>query len=283
MPIPEQSWFNKAAAIKAFFNIANCQNSARAPMLPNHRAESSASSKIDYSDLSTTLSTEDEDGSISGNSQVAASSKKCDLSRMWKSEVFDSSQVNKVLFLRSLSQQNLRNVDDSWNHPNTSDTIRTQAPTAKGPNESSKLWEGLLYKKSKSFFQSWQPRRFKLRVQSLTGNLGNVNVPELVYHSTTKGERVIVVMDVRREKQLDSGLRVCFSVGVASPIGSLIGLDVGQARKQDRVDRVLLLAESDLEAVALLTCLRRILEPGRALPTLWDAAHFPAQALRMLE
>jgi hypothetical protein len=44
-----------------------------------------------------------------------------------------------------------------------------------------------------------------------------------------------------------------------------------------------LMAATDLEAVAFLSCLRRILEPERAWPTLREAVHFPAKALRELE
>ena len=105
--------------------------------------------------------------------------------------------------------------------------------------------------------------------------------PVLAYRSATKGEQLISVADVRREKHLDSDLRVCFSVGLTSGAECSGRPDALQARYSQ--ERVLLMAASDLEAVALLTCLRRILEPGRALPTLWDATHFPGQALQMLE
>ena len=46
---------------------------------------------------------------------------------------------------------------------------------------------------------------------------------------------------------------------------------------------MLLMAATDLEAVAFLSCLRSILEPGRAWPTLCEAIHYPANALRDLE
>ena len=46
---------------------------------------------------------------------------------------------------------------------------------------------------------------------------------------------------------------------------------------------MVLMAETDLEAVGFLSCLRGILEPDRAWPTLRDAIHFPGMALRDLE
>ena len=145
------------------------------------------------------------------------------------------------------------------------------------------LWHGTLYKKSTSIIASWQPRRFQLRTQSIgiTCESNVIARPVLTYESETKGKQHLAITDVRRERHLDCDARICFSVGVECPASSLRKLDFKPARNNK--DRVLLMAMSDLEAVALLTCLRRILEPGRALPTLWDAAHFPAQALRMLE
>ena len=45
---------------------------------------------------------------------------------------------------------------------------------------------------------------------------------------------------------------------------------------------MLLMAASNLEAVALLCCLRGILAPGRALPSLRDRVQFPGDALAQL-
>jgi hypothetical protein len=44
-----------------------------------------------------------------------------------------------------------------------------------------------------------------------------------------------------------------------------------------------LMVATELEAVAFLSCLRSILQPERAWPTLRDAIHYPAKTLRELE
>ncbi len=46
---------------------------------------------------------------------------------------------------------------------------------------------------------------------------------------------------------------------------------------------MLLMTATDLEAVVFLSCLRSILEPDRAWPTLCEAIHYPANALRDLD
>ena len=120
---------------------------------------------------------------------------------------------------------------------------------------------------------SWRPRWFQLSApsRSADGRWGAAaSGAVLEYTSEARGERVLLVQDVRRERGLDAGQRVGFSVGLAAagPLGRR---------------RVYLAAASDMEAVVALACLRRILKPGRPLPTLWETMHFPHRALKKLE
>ena len=210
--------------------------------------------------------------------------------------MYDRSLILRALQLQKQSRNDLSGSDDDIiqqpdqkeaDNPTISITLRTAEHTEANLGAKSKsriLWQGTLYKRSTSFIASWQSRRFLLRAQRFEASTDPdlmTTHPVLGYKSKTKGKQHLTITDVRRERHLDCDARICFSVGVECPTGSLRKLDLKPARNNK--DRVLLMAMSDLEAVALLTCLRRILEPGRALPTLWDAAHFPAQALRMLE
>jgi hypothetical protein len=136
------------------------------------------------------------------------------------------------------------------------------------------LWKGILYKRSTKIFRSWVSQLFKLTAQHTASKF-----PVLSYISKTKGERHLIIHDARREHRLDCDQLIGLSIGFTdSPV-----CNVAYAHSKAQTKRMMLMATSDLEAVALLTCLRHVLEPGRTLPTLWMAMHFPAQALRMLE
>lgn len=145
------------------------------------------------------------------------------------------------------------------------------------------IWHGNLLKRTRAIICSWKPRYFQLRQPTLINHKRfsvESNHPMLVCMSETKGEQVIFIDDVKRERNLDSEDCFCLSVGIASTRAT--------SERHCRTEnpsrrRLMLMAMSDFEAIALLTCLRRILEPGRALPTSLDAMHFPARALQMLD
>ena len=141
------------------------------------------------------------------------------------------------------------------------------------------VWSGWLLKRSRGPLGAWQPRWFELRKRHPADcgvgcdQTGRSAV--LICRSDSKGERQILVDDVRREHHLDSGLRTAFSVCVAE--------DDAKSPGKGKGGRVVLMAETDLEAVGFLSCLRSILEPDRVWPTLCEAIHYPANALRDLE
>jgi hypothetical protein len=207
---------------------------------------------------------------------------------LWSSEFSDSSQVKRFLKLQNLSRRESSISVRNENYfacataPRFAYLANTPGFLAKGSRGI--YWKGTLFKRSGAIISSWQPRDFKLG-QKIVVDIekhSQITYPALSYTSKSKGERTLVVKDIRREPQLDSDLKIAFSVGlIHSPSDESIHLNptVEPSTRQ----RVTLMTTSDLEAVALLTCLRRILEPGRALPTLRDAMHFPAYALRMLE
>ena len=139
-------------------------------------------------------------------------------------------------------------------------------------------WSGWLLKRSRGPLGSWQPRWFELRKLHTADGVScdpQSRSALLIYHSDNKGELQLLIDDVQREHRLDSGLRTAFSVRIAE--------DDARHPAQGVGSWMLLKAATDLEAVAFLSCLRRILEPERAWPTLYEAIHYPANALRDLE
>jgi hypothetical protein len=221
------------------------------------------------------------------------------LGKMWNSEVFHSSQVQSNLKPGSRSQldvidsaQDLEEIKTVDQILTLEDNSRTQiAESAKntekidthagGPsrNESNE-WKGLLYKRSTGIVGSWQVREFLLTAQAFVVACKETVRPVLSYRSKTKGGRSFIIKDVRREQHLDIHARICFSVGLIESEVTRSLLNLRQLKKSQ--ERTFLMAVSDTEAVALLTRLRRILEPGRELPTPWEVMHFPAQALAKL-
>ena len=115
----------------------------------------------------------------------------------------------------------------------------------------------------------------------------------LVYQSNGKGEVALYIENVRRERWLESGDGVAFSIGLIQPPAEC-GIDMAaDERLAADIPFVLrwacsgrrkmhLMANSNLDAVAFLISLRRILHPGSALPTPHEAVNFPTRALRTL-
>jgi hypothetical protein len=138
------------------------------------------------------------------------------------------------------------------------------------------IWSGWLLKRSRGPLGSWQSRWFELRKYITAGLNDDKNnfSAVLIYRSDDKGERQLLVDDVRREPHLDSGLRTAFSVCVTEDTAKSSGKGSG--------DWIQLMSITDLDAVAFLSCLRHTLEPERALPSMQEAIHFPANALREL-
>jgi hypothetical protein len=221
--------------------------------------------------------------------QVRAASCKNSVSKMWTSEFLHPSQINQVLQFRSLYQRDVDDPDnDMYNQcenliPNCK--INVLIPDEFHPLKYKSVWHGTLLKRTGRVIRSWQPRFFQVRSSNAVRSQENGIMsrhPVLEYTSKSKGRRLLIIKDVRREHELDSDFRFSLSLGlVCDPGDADILLNLLPSSSSQR--RVMLMAQSDLEAVALLTCLRRILEPGRELPTLRDAMHFPLQALRMLE
>jgi hypothetical protein len=137
------------------------------------------------------------------------------------------------------------------------------------------VWSGWLLKRSRGPLGSWQSRWFELRKHTShdENNFEAFRSAALIYRSE-KGERQLSVDDVRREIHLDSGLRTAFSVCVTEDTAKSPGKAGGGWMQ--------LMAATDLDAVMFLSCLRHILEPERAWPTMQEAIHFPANALRDL-
>jgi hypothetical protein len=227
------------------------------------------------------------------------------------SEMHDLAQVKSSFLKRSVSQSSINQtsscVGAAFQAPQTVSTKHTEydlVPLVGNPTPSNQDegFEGWLKKRSSGPIHSWQtrwftldPHRSKLSSSSSPANAARTR-PDLPcavlsYRSDSKGERLLHVVDVRREPALDADRGVAFSVGLlatpppsgpaATLAGGLAGLAGATAGRGHR--RVFLMAASDLEAVVVMACLRRILEPGRALPTLAEAMHFPVGALRRLE
>ena len=207
---------------------------------------------------------------------------------LWVSEFSDSSQVQRFLELQTVPVCEADFTND-FECSILSKSIPFEQNRMDSNDEcfhqkSDVVWQGTLLKRSGAIIGTWQPRRFELRLRKLIDYKRHTKeiYPMLKYSRKNRDERLLVVKDVRREPQLDLGFQIAFSVGLlCAPIAASACLESVPASTSQQ--RVLLMAASDLEAVALLTCMRRILEPGRALPTLRDAMHFPAQALQMLE
>ena len=164
-----------------------------------------------------------------------------------------------------------------------SDRPKTKASVA---SEHRELFQGWLQKRGQGPFSSWRSRWFELKEPGkFVLRKGTSKVTTycalLAYKSDTKGERLLFVQDVRRESKLDSGQEIAFSVGVVEPTAGSGAADSPAAMLPRR--RVYLKAPTEFEAVVVLTCLRRILEPSRELPSLSSAVHHPLDALKMLE
>ena len=155
-------------------------------------------------------------------------------------------------------------------------------------------WSGWLQKQG--HVAGWQPRWFQLRLPhpALDGEwVDSVHCAVLVYQSDGKGEVPLYIEDVRRERWQVSGDGVAFSVGLIQPPAAR-GIDVLADDKQAAATpsflrwafsgrrRMRLMATSDLDAVAFLISLRRMLHPESAMPTPHEAVHSPAQTLRKL-
>jgi hypothetical protein len=205
-------------------------------------------------------------------------------SKRWASEFLHTSQIHQIMHLRSLSHHDVDILDNDKITQSKKINPNCEARVVSAVSSAEHLrceWQGTLLKRTGTVIRSWQPRFCRLRVSSQE-HKAMVRHPVLEYTSKSKGRRFLIIKDVRREHELDSDLQFGLSLGlVCDPGDADILLDSFPLSSSQR--RVMLMAQSDLEAVALLTCLRRILEPGRALPTLRDAMHFPLQALRMLE
>jgi hypothetical protein len=147
-------------------------------------------------------------------------------------------------------------------------------------------WNGLLLKRSRWPLGAWKPREFEINVQPAQPDTHESSTAQkpialIIYHSKKKGEQHLYVHDVHRERHLDSGPRIAFSVGLAAYPNAI--QDMEGEQKKSRRERMLLMAATDLEAVMFLSCLRRILEPERVRPTMQEAIHFPGAALVSLE
>jgi hypothetical protein len=144
-------------------------------------------------------------------------------------------------------------------------------------------WSGWLFKKSNGLLGSWKARWFEIvpppQAESGEGQLAHLSGAVIIYQSETKGEQHLHVSDVRREHLLDSGSRIGLSIGFTTTRTDSKAVPARSGSGQ----RMHLMAATDLDAVAFLSCLRSILEPGRAWPSVRDAIHFPAKILRELE
>ena len=148
-------------------------------------------------------------------------------------------------------------------------------------------WSGWLQKLNR--FASWQPRWFQLRWPENSSCDKQQNFQQhaiLAYQSDSKGEQLLFVDKVRRDRWLDSGEGVAFSVRLTFPLKS----DRKEQRDNLRIfsriirsRRLHLMAASDLEAATFLVCLRRILQPESSTPTPMDAAQQPGRVLRLFE
>jgi hypothetical protein len=147
-------------------------------------------------------------------------------------------------------------------------------------------WTGALLKQTRGPLGSWRPRWFEIMPPPHAEN-NKLSSPHsrcavLNYQSEGKHWKHFYVHDVRLERHLDSGLRIAFSMGI-SPANDLLKETILEhAQRRCAHERMLLMAPTDLEAVAFLSCLRYILEPEHAWPTLRDAIHYPGEALRGL-
>ena len=146
----------------------------------------------------------------------------------------------------------------------------------------SRLWSGVLLKKGRALLRPWQPRWFELNLL-LKGTEARKAL--LVYLSPGKGSRSLYIEDARREQHLDAGTRVAFSLGVTpADTAAAAAAAAGTPSTAGERRRMLVMAATDFEAVAFLSCLRGILAPGRAAPQPQGdlALHYPNEALAQL-
>jgi hypothetical protein len=171
-------------------------------------------------------------------------------------------------------------VQKRWKENRTG--LRNVLSPVGSENETSLSWSGLLLKRSRGPIGSWKPRSFEIVPPPPSENdntgAGRLKCAVIIYHSEVKGEQHLYVGDVRRESHLDSGIHVAFSIGLTTPPNPASNDQAQPERK-----RMHLMAATDLEAVAFLSCLRRILQPERTWPTVRHAIHFPAKILSELE
>jgi hypothetical protein len=184
------------------------------------------------------------------------------VSKAGANETADTSILSSMDKNQEICLSNIK-ADSNLCHAKT--VINSQTPTS---------WCGMLDKQSCGMVRQWQPRQFELRRTA-------PNCAVLTYYSKNKGYRHLRIEDARREPQHDSGLRTAFSISFAATNSPTDSTGVTRSRRRG-VQWMRLMAETDLKAVAFLSCLRCILEPNRAWPTLHAAIHFPADALRQL-
>ncbi len=168
----------------------------------------------------------------------------------------------------------------------TTPSIKILEMSADTSSNRSLSWTGLLSKQIRGPLGSWKPRWFQLGPPPQADN-NKLSAPHsryavLIYQSEGKHWKHLYVHDVRLERHLDSGLRVAFSIGISPANDLMKETSPEQAQRRCAQERILLMASTDLDAVAFLSCLRRILDPERAWPTLRDAIHYPGEALRGL-
>ena len=200
-------------------------------------------------------------------------------------------KIRNAYLKQSLSFR-IRIQQTGHSHSLESDEIRSLERSYSGKNsamvasDQDRLFHGWLQKRGQGPFSCWRPRWFELKEPGkFVLRKGTSKVTTycalLAYKSDTKGERLLFVQDVRRESKLDSDQEIAFSVGVVEPTAGSGAADSPAAMLPRR--RVYLKAPTEFEAVVVLTCLRRILEPSRELPSLSSAVHHPLDALKMLE
>jgi hypothetical protein len=158
------------------------------------------------------------------------------------------------------------------------------------------MWTGWLQKRN--HVAGWQPRWFQLRWPhpALDGKWADsTQCAVLVYHSDSKGEVPFYIENVRRERWLDTSGGVAISIGIFQPPTENKEKNAAETGTPETKApffrrwasssgrrRVRLMATSNLDAVAFLISLRRILHPGSALPTPHEAVHYPGRSLRKL-
>jgi hypothetical protein len=130
-------------------------------------------------------------------------------------------RADDQIYLRRKSWPSNAEVERSWREKKTVSSKVLELVTGEGGNRSNRIdvilpWTGLLLKRSRWPLGVETTLVRDRTTATIRYQTGPSPYAVLVYKSENQGEKILHVCDVRRERHRDSGLRVAFSIGIAS-------------------------------------------------------------------